>query len=89
MKNIRENQLKTCMFMYLEEFKDLIHKVTDGLKAVDYEFGLFYLCTEKADETGTYWNEDIKVTLSKYFDITVTSIHADDWDDTGVWIVYE
>ena len=89
MKNVRENQLKKCIFMELDEFKDLINKVTDGLKEVDYEFGLFYMCTDKAETINTYWNEDIEVTLSRHFDVTITSIHADDWDDTGVWIVYK
>lgn len=95
MKNVRENQLKKCIFMELDEYKNLINKVTDGLKEVDCEFGLFYMSTEKADETNTYWNEDIEVTLSKHFDVTVTNIHADDCDipaddcdDVGVWICY-
>ena len=95
MKNVRENQLKKCIFMELDEYKDLINKVTDGLKEVDCEFGLFYMSTEKADETNTYWNEDIEVTLSKHFDVTVTNIHADDCDipaddcdDVGVWMCY-
>ena len=89
MQNVRENQLKKCIFMELDEYKDLVNKVTDGLKEVDCEFGLFYMSTEKADETNTYWNEDIEVTLSKYFDVTVTSIHADDCEEyVGVWICY-
>lgn len=89
MKNIKEHQLRKCIFMELDEYKDLIDRVTDGLKAVEYELGLFYMYTEKAENTNTYWNEHIEETLSKYFDITVTSIHADDYDDVGVWIVYK
>lgn len=90
MKNVRENQLKKCIFMELDEYKHLIDKVTDGLKAVECVFGLFYMCTYKAEKTNTYWNEGIEVTLSKYFDVTVTSIHADDCEDcVGIWIVYK
>ena len=44
---------------------------------------------EKAEETETYWNEDITETLSKYFDVTVTSVHADDSEYLGVWICYK
>lgn len=90
MKNVRENQLKKCIFMELDEYKDLIDRVTDGLKAVEYEFGLFYMYTDKAENENTYWNEDIEETLSRYFDVTVTSIHADDYEEyVGVWIVYK
>ena len=45
--------------------------------------------TEKAEETETYWNEDITETLSKYFDVTVTSVHADDSEYLRVWICYK
>ena len=89
MQKVRENQLKKGIVMELDGYKDLVNKVTDGLKEVDCEFGLFYMSTEKADETNTYWDEDIEVTLSKHFDATVTSIHADDCEEyIGVWICY-
>lgn len=89
MENVRENQLKKCIFMELDDFNNLIDKVTDGLKTVEYEFGMYYADTDKAEETDIYWNEDIEVTLSKYFDVTVTSVHADDCEEcVGIWIVY-
>ena len=90
MKNVENYQLKKCIFMELDDYKELINKITDGLKSVEYEYdGIYYEDTEKAEETETYWNEDITETLSKYFDVTVTSVHADDCEYLGVWICYK
>lgn len=89
MKNVKENQLKKCIFMKLAEFESLVIQITDGLKEVEYEFGMYYIDTDKAEAMDVYWNEDIEKTLSKYFGVNVTSVHADDCDDVGVWIVYK
>ena len=89
MKNVRENQLKKCIFMELDEFKNLVNRVTDGLKQVEYELdGIYYEDTEKAEETDIYWNKYMNETLSEYFDVEVTSVHTDDCDVIGVWICY-
>lgn len=90
MKNVENYSLKKCIFMLLDSYKELVLELTDGLKCVEYELdGIYYLDTEKAEETDTYWNERINETLSKYFDVTVTSVHSDDCDMIGVWIVYK
>lgn len=90
MKNVENYQLKKCIFMELGDYKELIDKLTGGLKSVEYECdGIYYEDTEKAEETETYWNEYITETLSKYFDVTITSVHADDCEYLGVWICYK
>ena len=90
MRNVSSSMLKKCIFMDLEEFKDLINNVTGGLKRVKYEpDGIYYEDTDEAEEVETYWNEHITETLSKYFDVKVTSIHADDCEYVGVWICYK
>lgn len=98
MKNISKYQLKKCIFMSFEEYRKLIFNITDGLKEVIYDFdGIRYDDTDKAEETEVYHNEYITETLSKYFDIKVTSVHADDADypcifnpnNLGVWICYK
>ena len=98
MKNISKYQLKKCIFMSFEEYQKLILDITDGLKEVYYDFdGIWYDDTDKAEETGVYHNEYMTETLSKYFDVKVTSVHADDADcpcifDTdcrGIWICYK
>lgn len=89
MKNVENYQLKKCIFMELDDYEELINKVTDGLKRVECKYdGIYYEYTEKAKETETYWNEHITETLSKYFDVTVTSVYIDDCKYLGVWICY-
>lgn len=89
MKNVRENQLKKCIFMELDEFTNLIEKITDGLQTVEYEDGIYMTSTQKAEDTDTWWNEDILESLSKYFDVEVTSFHSDSCEYVSVWICYK
>ena len=91
MKNVKENQLKKCIIMAFDEYNKLIHDITDGLQKVEYECGiLWHDHTDKAETTETYHNEDINETLSKYFDIKVTSVHTDSHHGClGVWICYK
>ena len=90
MKNTEEYQLKKCIFIVLEDFQRLIEELTNGLKEAEYELdGLYFSDSEEAIKTSNYWKEDILVTLSNYFDVTVTSVHADDCGYLGVWICYK
>ena len=89
MKNANENQLKKCIYLRFSEFECLIDEITDGLVMVNNnEDGLWFEHTNKAEEIDTYWNEDIQETLSKYYDVDITSIHIDDCGYLGVWICY-
>ena len=90
MRNTENYSLKKCIFMTLDEFDDLILELTKGLMCVEYEpDGFFYSDTEKTEEIGIRWDGDIEETLSKYFDVTVTSVHADDCDEPGIWVCYK
>ena len=89
MKNVRESQLKKCIFVELEAFTDIIEEITDGLLTVEYEDGVYMTHSQKAADTDTWWNEDILETLSKYFDVKVTSFHSDSCEYVGVWICYK
>ena len=40
MKNVENYQLKKCIFMELDDYKELINKITDGLKSVEYEYSV-------------------------------------------------
>lgn len=88
MKNVKENQLVKCIFLDLEEFEELIDELTNGLKKVEFEFSAYITDSDKAEETEEYWEEDIKETLSKYFDVEVVSYHSDDSEYSGIWICY-
>lgn len=89
MKNINENQLKKCIVMSLDEFTRLVENLTEGLQTVAYEDGVYLISTDKANETDTFWNEDMTETLSKYFEVEVTSFHSDSCECVGVWICYK
>ena len=89
MKNIDRYVVQTCICMELEEYKTLILDLTEGYKQVEYTYdGLYYEDTEKAEEEDTSWEGSIEETLSKYFGVTVLSVHADDSEYIGVWICY-
>lgn len=90
MKNTDKYSLKKCIFMTLDSFKELVLELTNGLKKVQYELdGIYFEDTDEAEESETYWNEYMTDTLSKYFDVQVTSIHTDDCEVLGVWICYK
>lgn len=84
MKNVKDYQLKKCIFMETEEFNGVIKKVFgDEFEA---DFGLDGICVwSRAEELE---DVDINNGLSEYFDVNVTSVHIDDYDSIGVWICY-
>jgi inosine/xanthosine triphosphate pyrophosphatase family protein len=90
MRNIENYSLKKTIFMTFDEYKELIKNVTNGLKEPKYEYdGLYYEDTEEAIKQDKYFEENIVESLSKYFDTKITSVHADDSEYLGVWIVYQ
>lgn len=93
MQNVRSTQLKTCIFMTLSEFEDFIEKLTHGGVGVTYELdGLSFDFYDDEDWDATLeQNLDyLYVLISDFFGVSeVTSIHADDEDELGVWIVYK
>ena len=87
MKNVRVNQLKKCIFVNAEEFETIVQAIFDDIKGikVDYTFeGLDVY----GDEEGVA-NNDLYERLGEYFDVEITSIHIDDCDCIGVWVVYQ
>ena len=87
---ISNNKKKKCIFYTFEEYKELILALTDGLKEVEYEYdGIRYCPTEKAEKLDTHYEDSIENVLSKYFNVIVTSVHADDSECLGIWICYE
>lgn len=82
MKNVRENQLKKCIFFLYDEFEEVIKDF--GISAeIDYDGIAFAKGNEDIN------NEAVYAILSKHFDVDVTSIHCDDCDYIGVWVVYK
>lgn len=87
MKNVEDNQLKKCIFMVYEEFRKVFQNIfgvyDEDTNEIDVEYELdgIYFCGIS--------NEDVYKEISKYFDVTVTSIHADDCEYLGIWICYK
>lgn len=86
MKNVNKNELKTAICIELDRFRRLIAELSDNDIKVDYdfEFGISYE-TDSIDDPDTF----VIHKLTEYFDVNVTSIHTDDYDPIGVWIVYK
>ena len=87
MKNVRENQLKTCIFLTTEELEEIMGKIFDtkviihcSLEGAWYETPLKDLDID--DDT-------LCAELSEYFDVNVTSMHIDDCEYVGVWVCYK
>lgn len=87
MKNVNKYQLKKCIFLTIEEFDEILKTVyPDSEVNISYDFeGM----SVDVDDDGVDVN-DMYQKLAEYFDVnTVTSIHIDDCDTVGVWIVYK
>ena len=87
MKNIKPNQLKKCIFLTQTEMEQILTETLQ--KTVTVNVSLYGLepCTEDNDED----IDDCYLcnVLSGYFDVNVTSIHIDDCEYVGVWVVYK
>jgi hypothetical protein len=92
-KNSTIDKTYFCKIIPLNEFQLLILDLTDGLKCAEYDANdncLYFDDTIKAEETGEYWNEYVLTdTLSKYFNINVTSVHTEDNGEIMVWVRYK
>ena len=84
MKNVKEYQLKTCIFKEYDEFKrDVAEMLGDDVKVgCDYD-GIYFECNDEL-----LYTEEILGGMSKYYGVKVTSIHIDDSEYFGVWICY-
>ena len=89
MKNIENYKVLSAIVVGLDDFTELVEKITDGLATVKYEFGAYIVPTRKAETTNEYWNEDMTETLSRYFEVGVTSWHSDTCEFPMVFICYK
>lgn len=89
MKNVKENQIKNCIYETLEDFteiyKNIFGKSEEDCEDFDVDFD---------SEEGIYFcgidNEEVYKEMAKYYGVSeVVTIHTDHWENTGVWIVYK
>ena len=86
---------KTCIALDIEDYASLIEKLTDNrvTAEVEYQEGVInYVPTEEAEDDGVddvdITNDEVNRILSEYFDVKVSSVHADGFDRPYAWIVY-
>lgn len=84
MKNIRTSQLKRAIFLDIDEFEGILTGLFGCSIHCEYGYdGISY--GEDAEE-----EEKVRTELAKYFDVKlITSIHIDDCEYIGVWIIYQ
>ena len=90
MKNLKPSNLKTCIFIEEEIFRDIFASIFEEYNADNNEIDVEIDVTE-----GIYFcaidNETVYKKLAEYFDIEeITSIHIDQCEEhIGVWICYK
>lgn len=96
MKNAENFLKRTCIALDMEDYAHIIEKLTDNrvTAEVDYQEGrIYYNPTEEAENDGVDYveitDEQVNNMLSEYFDVKVTSVHADGFDTPYAWIVYK
>ena len=87
MKNARKEQAKSCLCLGIDDFRDDIRKIYGYQAEIIAELdGL----TIQKNEEEIVEDEDLLVQLAQYYGLDeVTSVHIDDCDSVGVWIVYK
>ena len=80
MKNVHPTQLKKCIFFIEDDFKELMKKLNISIELNWYgDAFVGFTDANNAFET-----------LANYFDVKeITSVHYDDYDYRGIWIVYK
>lgn len=86
MKNTEKYNVANVIYMTLDEFKELVTLLTDGLEEVEYESGVYIVHSEKAEETETYIQRSMTEILSDYFETEVMSFHSDTKEYPMVYI---
>lgn len=84
MKHVETHEKKSCIFKVFDNFvAEMKFAFGDNISVTcDYE-GLYF------KQNGDYLDDNVIIEkLSNYYDVTVTSVHIDDFDTVGVWIVY-
>lgn len=84
MINVTKEQLHKCIFISFSDFKSIINKLKPDVTVTYCEHKL----SLATDSNNSVKKKEVLQELSVYFNVTVIGFHADDSDDTGVWILY-
>ena len=85
MQNVRESQLKKCIFLTEEEFTEILENVYKAPVIVHIALdGLWYESSIDIDD------ECLLRDLKEYFEVEeIQSIHCDDTTPAGIWVCYK
>lgn len=76
---------KKCQMYTLQEFEEFIEYISDGKVTVSADLeGLTFMEGDDICDLG-----EIHEMIGNFLELEVTSIHIDDADVTGVWVVYK
>lgn len=86
MKHVKYNQIKKCIFKELDEFRQDVSTFFGSDTTVEYDGdGIIIEANEEA-----LYTEEIFSGLSIFYGVKeITSIHTDNCEVVGVWIVYK
>lgn len=87
MRHCKQTQLKKTILLSLEEFQKAVQEVAPNTTVHCSLDGVWY---ETTPDTPDMEEEYLRILLARYFDVfEITSIHIDDNEYVGVWLVYE
>ena len=77
MKNVKASMKKKAVFLELDKFEELVEELTNGENTVYVEYGDVTL------------DDGVLEKIAEYYDVNITSIHADCCDVVGIWLIYD
>lgn len=87
-QEIEPRWMRKCLCMKASEFERLV-KIATGRDDLYFHYDMDGLWISGDDEKEEITDDKLCKLLSDLLNINVTSVHIDDCDMTGVWIVYE
>lgn len=87
MRNVKEHQLKKCIFLTEEEYNNIIHSLFEN-EAIKIEFdceGGISIHGIDPDDYFAVINDKLQV----YFEVKIISMHIEGYEYPCMWIVYE
>lgn len=90
MKNVRDVEKKNCILKTLSGFEKDLTKAFNTDVTVETDWDGLTINFADDSQFKDWKTEDYNRVIAEYYGVSeVTSIHIDDCDEVGVWIVYK
>ena len=87
-KNAYDHELKTAICISIPRFNSIIANISNNEVNAEYSLDGIWFNSDTIESA--YEAEQFIIDkLSDYFGVKVTSIHMDDCETSGIWIVYK